>query len=134
MAHFAILDETDKVIEVICISNESMTNSDGIESEEIGRTHIKKIMSIFYPDIKDSQIVQTSINNNIRKRYAGVGFSYNRIHDVFIQPKPYKSWIFDENTLGWIPPIPPPADAENYYWDENNLNWKFIDRIPPNNS
>lgn len=124
MAHFAILDETDKVIEVICISNEAITDSDGNESEGLGKNHIKKIMNEFYPGIKESQIVQTSINNNIRKRYASVGFFYNRIHDAFIQPKFYKSWIFDENTLGWIPPIPPPKDAENYYWNEIDKNWE----------
>lgn len=64
--------------------------------------------------------VQTSYNNNIRKQYAGVGFVYDPIADVFIAPQPYPSWTLDNN-FDWQPPVPKPDGL--YRWDESTLSW-----------
>ena len=65
-----------------------------------------------------------------RKNYAGIGFTYDQTRDAFIPPKPHNSWIFNETTCLWNPPIPEPTltqeqiDNNNYYkWNEDNRSW-----------
>ena len=70
--------------------------------------------------------VRTSYNaaiNGFRKNYAGVGYTFDSDRNAFIPPKPFDSWILDENTCQWISPKPYPADDEDYYWDESKLDW-----------
>lgn len=64
--------------------------------------------------------VQTSYNGNIRKQYAGIGYTYDAVNDVFIAPQPFVSWSLDEN-FDWQPPIPKPDG--DYVWDEESLIW-----------
>ncbi len=59
----------------------------------------------------------------LRKNYAGVGFTYDPELDAFIAPKPYSSWILDQESCLWNSPIPYPNDGKNYYWDEETVNW-----------
>jgi hypothetical protein len=70
--------------------------------------------------------VKTSYNGNIRKNYAGIGFAYDADRDAFIAPKPYNSWLLDEDTCRWQPPIPHPTDGLMYDWDEELTDWKPI--------
>lgn len=67
--------------------------------------------------------IQTSYNNNFRKRFAGIGFLYNSELDVFILPKPFESWVFNDQTLEWESPISYPDDGKGYHWDETTLSW-----------
>jgi len=67
--------------------------------------------------------IQTSYNHNIRKQYAGIGFTYNSNADVFVAPQPFPSWTLDENH-DWQAPVPMPEGS--YYWDEETLSWKEI--------
>tara|TARA_R110002051_G_scaffold142642_4_gene215784 strand:+ start:270 stop:617 length:348 start_codon:yes stop_codon:yes gene_type:complete len=69
---------------------------------------------------------QTSYNNNIRKNYAGVGYSYDEARDAFIPPKPYTSWILNEDSCQWEAPIAYPEDDNNYTWDEESQEWDFV--------
>ena len=73
--------------------------------------------------------IQTSYNNNFRKNYAGIGFTYDKVKDAFIPPKPLASSKFVEETCLWEPHTPYPADKEIYTqeWDEDNLVWKEIE-------
>ena len=105
MAHFAELDSTNTVVRVIVVATEYEANGAEWCSDLFGGTW-----------------VQTSYNNNIRKQYAGVGFTYNETADVFIAPKPFASWSLDEN-YDWQAPIAYPADGKNYLWDESNQTW-----------
>ena len=84
-----------------------------------------------------SQWIQTSYNTRggvhtlggtpLRKNFAGVGSIYDPVRDAFYIPQPFPSWIFDENTCEWFPPIPHPIDDENYYtWNEETLSWVVI--------
>ena len=66
--------------------------------------------------------VQTSYNGNFRKRYAGVGFTYDEQRDAFIPPKPYASWSLDEDSCVWVPPVPMPTHAP-HLWDEGAGAW-----------
>lgn len=70
--------------------------------------------------------VKTSYNGNIRKNYAGVGFTYDANRDAFVPPKPFNSWLLDEDTCQWKAPIEYPTDGLMYEWDEELTDWKPI--------
>jgi hypothetical protein len=70
--------------------------------------------------------VKTSYNGNIRKNYAGIGYTYDEDRDAFIAPKPYNSWLLDEDTCRWQAPVPYPTDGLMYQWDEELTDWKPI--------
>jgi len=115
MAHFAeIIDE--KVVRVIVVHNNELLDN-GVESEAKGRQFCENLLG--------GEWVQTSYNNNIRKQYAGIGFTYDADADVFIAPQPYPSWTLDENH-DWQPPTPYPSDGGVYRWDEAEGEWATI--------
>jgi hypothetical protein len=68
-----------------------------------------------------------SYNGNIRKQYAGIGYTYDAVNDVFIAPQPYPSWSLDEN-FDWQPPTPMPTEG-NRYWDEDSLSWVEVESL-----
>jgi hypothetical protein len=70
--------------------------------------------------------VKTSYNGNIRKNYAGIGHTYDAARDAFIAPKPFNSWLLDEDTCRWQAPVPYPTDDLMYEWDEELTDWKPI--------
>jgi len=76
----------------------------------------------YYGNIRGQVCKRTSFNGNIRKQYAGVGFTYDATADVFIAPKPFSSWSLDAN-YDWQAPIAYPADGKQYSWDEANQSW-----------
>lgn len=118
MAHFAKLDENNLVVDVIVVNNSDLINADGVEDELTGINYLKNIFG------NDTKWVQTSYNSKFRKRYAAIGMIYDSIRDAFVNQKPFDSWVFDEDSCVWVPPVPYPNDIENYYtWDEINQIW-----------
>ena len=118
MANFALI-KNNIVITVIVIDNEVITNN-GIEVEQLGVDFIDSlnIKSIYdYDTIK-----QTSYNSKFRNIFAGIGFTYDSVNDVFISPKPYEDWILVN--YKWEAPIPYPSDDKQYFW--NNNQWNLI--------
>ena len=115
MAHFAQLDNNNTVIQVIVVNDNDCKDSEGNESEAVGAEFCQKLFG--------GRWLQTSYNNNIRKNYAGPGFTYNAELDIFVPPKPFPSWTFDNNTKDWIPPINYPNDGKTYYWSEESQQW-----------
>lgn len=115
MAHFAKLDENNVVTEVIVIANEELLKADGTESEDKGKAFLNSLFG-------SGNWVQTSYNNNFRKQYAGIGYTYDAVNDVFIEPQPFDSFVLDDN-FDWQPPTPLPKDGNSYDWDENSLSW-----------
>ena len=109
MAHYAFLDDNNVVTEVI-VGKDETELIDGLTPEE------------WYGNFRGQTCVRTSYNNNIRKQYAGVGYTYNETADVFIAPKPFASWSLDAN-YDWQAPIDYPADGKDYLWDETNQVW-----------
>jgi len=63
----------------------------------------------------------------LRKNYAGIGFTYDRERDAFIPPKPYDSWVLDEESCLWEAPVPRPEDNNNYEWDEETTSWVLVE-------
>jgi hypothetical protein len=115
MAHFAQLDENNVVLRVIVVHNNELLDN-GVESEAKG---IAFCQSLF----PSTRWVQTSYNGNIRKNYAGVGFTYDSQRDAFIPPRPFPSWVLDVATCRWEAPVPYPTDGEQYAWDESLAAW-----------
>jgi hypothetical protein len=119
MAHFAKLDENNAVLAVHVVNNDVIT-IDGIESEQIGIDFLTQLHG--YANWK-----QTSYNNNIRKNYAGIGDIYNEELDAFIAPKPYNSWILNEEECQWEAPVAYPNDDGIYTWNESTLSWDLVE-------
>jgi hypothetical protein len=116
MAHFAQLDESNIVTQVIVVHNNELLD-DGVESEAKG---IAFCQSLF-----GGNWVQTSYNGNIRKQYAGIRYTYDSVNDVFISPSPFPSWTLDGN-FDWQAPTPYPQDENNYLWDEDTTSWVVL--------
>ena len=115
MAHYAFLDENNVVTEVIPGVDETEV-IEGLSPEE------------WYGNFRGQVCKRTSYNNNIRKQYAGIGYTYDAVADVFIAPKPFASWSLDEN-YDWQAPIDYPADGKDYSWDEANQVWVEVPAI-----
>ena len=78
-------------------------------------------------DTSAGKWIQTSYNNNIRKNFAGIGFKYDQARDAFIAPKPFNSWILNEDTCRWEAPVAYPNDGQIYKWNEIIQNWELVE-------
>ena len=128
MAHFAELDNNNTVLRVIVISNQDITDINGIESEEIGVGFCKKLFG------HETNWKQTSYNKTFRTHFAGSGFLYNADLDAFIPPQPFPSWTLNTETVDWEAPIQEPENlkGQSHYWDEeayqadNTTGWVIV--------
>jgi hypothetical protein len=130
MASFAKLNN-NIVLRVESVVNEVLKDSNGIEQESIGIDFLRTLYNE-----PNAIWKQTSYNTNggvhnnggtpFRKNYAGIDYTYDETRNAFIPPKPYNSWILNEDTCNWDAPIPMPSDAsidKRYTWNEENQNW-----------
>ena len=122
MAHFAEIDSEGTVQRVLVVSN-AVTYQGDEEVEELGIAYLQNM----FPD---TDWVQTSYNDNFRKRYAGKGYKYDVERDAFIPPQPFPSWLLNEESLSWEAPFPMPDDDKFYQWDEENQSWVETDEQP----
>ena len=126
MAYFAKLGTGNIVEQVISINNAVITDANGVEQEQLGNDFINKLYNT--RDVWK----QTSYNNNIRKNYAGIGYYYDQARDAFIAPKPFNSWILNEDTCRWEAPVAMPTteleDNQYYSWNESIINWEIKTR------
>ena len=131
MAHYAYIDETNTITSVIVGPDEGI-EPEGVESWEA-----------YFSAKGKGQALQTSYNTRggvhytdgepsedqtkaLRFNYAGVGFTYDADRDAFIPPKPFDSWVLDEDTCLWVAPVAYPADGATYFWDEEVGNWSEV--------
>jgi hypothetical protein len=122
MAHFAEIGIDNVVLRVLVVDNKEMLDDQGQELEAFGKKFLRNIFGGTW--------VQTSYNANFRKHFAGVGYTYDSQRDAFIPPKPYASWILDEDTCYWNPPIPYPDDGNAYNWNEETQEWELAPPAP----
>jgi hypothetical protein len=115
MAHFAKLDENNIVLAVHVVNNEVLI-TDGVESEQTGIDFLTGLHG-------HTNWKQTSYNGNFRKQYAGIGYEYSAVDDVFIAPQPYPSWSLDDD-FEWQPPIPKPEG--DWVWNEAEGEWESV--------
>ena len=124
MAHFAELDNNNIVVRVIVVAD---------ENEADGENWCRNLLGGFWK--KTSYNTQAGVHltggTPVRKNYAGIGYSYDPARDAFIPPKPFNSWVLNENTCVWDPPTPMPSDGKLYRWDEDTLAWVEMPDITP---
>jgi hypothetical protein len=114
MSHFAEVDESNKVIRVLVGDNNLPNEGHDWFVENLG-----------------GRWVQTSYNATFRKNYAGIGYTYDEELDAFIPPKPFDSWVLDEETCQWQSPIARPDDELFYSWNESELAWEETAFVEP---
>jgi hypothetical protein len=132
MASFAKIGLNGRVIEVVSVVNDVIKDSSGVEREELGIQFLNELYK--WPIWK-----QTSYNTNsgvhklggtpLRKNHAGIGYTYDETRDAFIAPKPFNSWILNEDTCLWNAPVAMPTteleDNQYYSWNESIINWEL---------
>ena len=129
MAHFARLDDNNKVENVIVVANRNTNDENGVEKEEIGIAFLKNIFG------EESKWKQCSYSGSIRKNYPSIGWFYHEKLDIFLPPKPYDSWYIDETLGEWVSPVPAPerdpvdmnspTSPKIPLWDEKNQRWYY---------
>jgi hypothetical protein len=119
MAHYAFLDDRNIVTEVIVGIDETKL-IEGLQPEE------------WYGNFRNQTCKRTSYNNNIRKNYAGIGYTYDPERDAFIAPKPFNKWVLNEETCQWEAPIPYPTDGLIYVWNDNRGEWEELNDTTSN--
>ena len=118
MAHFAEIDNNGKVLRVVVVGNADIVDQTGNENEQVGIAYCQKLFG--------GQWIQTSYNGLFRNCFAGIGFKYDELNDVFIPTSPYPSWILNATTHNWEAPTPKPDDGRRYMWDESLVAWRDI--------
>ena len=120
MAHFAKI-ENNIVVDVHVVDNVNLLDENGNEQEQIGIDYLKSLWG-------DQRFLQCSYNGSIRKRYPGIGYSYDEVNDLFIAPQPYPSWNLNES-FDWICPVEMPVVELPLLavWNEEIVNWDIID-------
>lgn len=108
MSHWAEIDENNIVLRVL-VGNNSEPDEGEAFMNSLGGTCVK-----------------TSYNGNIRKNFAGIGYTYDTGRDAFIAPKPYESWVLNEETCQWESPVPYPTDGVMYQWNEELADWQAV--------
>ena len=115
MAHFVEIGLNNTVLRVIVVHNNELLDENGVEQESKGADFCRNLFGGTW--------LQTSYNGNIRKNYAGIGFTYDAQLDAFIPPQPFPSWVLNETTCLWEAPVPYPQDGKRYIWDEAAQTW-----------
>lgn len=131
MAHFAKLKSGNIVEQVITVNNEVITDDNNQEQEQLGVEFLRKLYNE-----PNAVWKQTSYNENFRKNYAGKDFVYDEQRNAFIPPKPFNSWVLDEDTCRWKAPVDKPITYDNgttdnegnpvedlYVWNEQHYRW-----------
>ncbi len=121
MAHYAVIDDNNLVINVITGKDEDYSETDWEK---------------YYSELLNLKVLRTSYNTvggkhlngkiPFRKNYASIGYYYDPQRDAFIPPRPFPSWILDEETCLWAAPVSYPDDGKYYDWDEQALTWVEI--------
>ena len=135
MAHFAELNDNKVVTRVVVIGNDISANGGTLEDNDMHIDGEKFCIKLF----KGVIWKQTSYNNNFRKQYAGIGYTYDAAKNKFISPQPFASWALDAND-DWQAPVTYPTDTGTeespkfISWDEDNLKWTATDHSDPVNN
>jgi hypothetical protein len=130
MASFAKIGLNGKVIEVLSVVNEVLHDANGVEQENIGIDFLTKLTGwAIWKQTSYNTLAGINKNNGIplRKNHAGIGYTYDEDRDAFIPPKPYNSWILNEDTCLWNAPVVYPNNGKLYSWNELTLSWDLVE-------
>lgn len=121
MAHFAEVDENNIVLRVLVVDDLHESN---------GQEFLAETLGLGGTWLKTSYNTHAGVHSNggtpFRKNYAGIGYSYDEALDAFIAPKPYPSWVLDEETCTWEAPVAMPTDGGQYVWNEETTSWDLV--------
>ena len=117
MAHFAQINSDNVVTQVIVVSNDDCAGGTYPASDSVGAAFCNNLLGGTWK--------QTSYNNNFRKRYAGIGYTFNGALDAFVPPKPYPSWTLNEETADWEAPVERPEEG-SWVWNEATQEWDEV--------
>ena len=129
MAHYAFLDGDNKVTEVIVGKHEGEEGIDweqhygAFRNQPCKRTSYNTVGGVHYDANGQPSADQSRA---FRKNYAGIGYTYDKNRDAFVPPKPYDSWLLNETTCLWDPPVAYPTDGKRYFWNEQTQQWEEI--------
>ena len=126
MAHYALINSDNTVVQVITGVDENVIQTD-LDGTQVGGT--AEAWENFYasqPQFEGLTCKRTSYNNNIRANFAGIGYKYDQNFDVFIPSQPYSSWKLNYTTYQWEPPVAKPEDTESYIWKWSEYNKEWI--------
>lgn len=126
MAHWAEIDENNIVLRVTVGNNDDPNGDEGYQwlVDNLGGRWIKTSYNTIMGKRRDPDTGEIFDEPGFRGNYAGIGYYYDEQLDAFIPPKPYDSWILNESTYSWEPPVAMPQDDKFYYWDEETDSWK----------
>lgn len=125
MAHFAEIDENNIVTRVLVV---------GDDQEHRGQEFLADDLGLGGTWLKTSYNTQAGVHTlggtPFRKNYAGIGYTYDFERDAFIPPKPFASWVLNEDTCNWNAPVPMPVEEGKFFtWDEDSTSW--VEFVPP---
>ena len=121
MSHFAQIDGTNTVTQVIVIEQETLNTGLWGDPATWIQTSYNTRGGVHY-----GQDGQPDGGVALRKNYAGIGFTYDAGRDAFIPPKPFPSWVLNESTCLWEAPVPMPTDGQRYTWNELTVSWDVV--------
>jgi hypothetical protein len=125
MAHWAELDSNNVVTRVLVGDNNDPAGDEGYQwlIDNLGGTWVKTSYNAVGGKWRNPETNEITNNPGFRKNYAGIGYVYDAQRDAFIPPKPFNSWVLDEETCIWNAPIAMPNDGKFYRWDEDTVSW-----------
>ena len=125
MAHFVEIDASNIVIRGVALDDKDTQDESGNEVESVGAKYLKDGFGGTWKrtSYNTSGGVHSLDGTPFRKNYAGIGFTYDKTRDAFIPPKPYDSWILNEDTCQWDVPVAHPDDGKRYEWNEDTQAW-----------
>jgi hypothetical protein len=134
MSHWAEIDDNNTVVRVLVGDNNDPNGDEGYQwlVENLGGTWIKTSYNAIGGKRRNPETNEITEETGFRKNYAGIGYTWDEARDAFIPPKPFNSWILDEDSCQWKTPIPMPTDAPEgkiYVWNESIVNWDLIDTL-----
>lgn len=129
MSHWAEIDENNKVIRVLVGDNNDPNGDEGYKwlIDNLGGRWVKTSYNAIAGKWRNPETNEITENPGFRKNYASIGFIYDENLDAFIPPKPLDSFILNEETCMWEPPIPYPNDNNTYLWNEENQAWDLVE-------
>ena len=127
MSYFAKIDSDGIVVQVIAIEKDMLDTGNWGDPNDWVQTSYNTRGGIHYAP----NSIEPDGGIALRKNYAGIGYTYDKVRDAFIPPKSYPSWVLDEDTCQWNAPTPMPDDGKIYYWDEDGQSWDEVVRESP---
>lgn len=129
MAYFSKLGLNGKVLQVVSVNNDVITDENGIEQEQKGIDFLTEQTNwpVWVQCSYNTKKGQHSLGGTpFRKNYPGIGYKYDEDRDAFIPPKSYRTWVLNEETCQWEPPIAYPDDGQNYKWSHVSESWELV--------